>query len=157
VQTEFHRSTRIVAPVPLVWEEMATLDAILAKSPQFLSYQLAPGGESAQVSANLSWGPLKYPLEGTAQVQGVEPHRQTTYVFAAPSIGLHYAGTLHIAPGGAAETALEYSGELEIEHRMAARMRGLFSEVIEDHIHGLTSRVKTRAEHRRLAEERLLK
>jgi hypothetical protein len=52
---------------------------------------------------------------------------------------------------------LDYTGDLELDHRLAGRMRGLFNELIEEHIHGLTTRVKTRAEQRRLADERLLK
>jgi hypothetical protein len=157
VQTDFKRNARIVAPVQFVWDEMSTLDAILTKSVQFLTYNLAADGNSARFKANLTWGPLKYPIEGTAAVDESAPRELTRYVVAVPQIGLRYSATIKITPGSATETTLDYSGDLEIDHRLAGRMRGLFNELIEEHIHGLTTRVKTRAEQRRLADERLLK
>ncbi len=157
MQTDFKRNARVLAPVQLVWDEMSDLHAILSKSIQFLTYDLAADGTSARFKANLTWGPLKYPIEGTAAVNDSAPREHTHYVVAIPQIGLRYAATIKLSPGGAAETALDYSGDLEIDHRLAGRMRGLFNELIEEHIHGLTTRVKTRAEQRRLADERLLK
>jgi hypothetical protein len=157
VQTDYKRNARIVAPVQLVWDELSTLDAILTKSVQFITYDLAADGSSARFKANLTWGPLKYPIEGTAAVDESTPRELTRYVVNVPQVGLRYSATIRIAPGSATETTLDYSGDLEIDHRLAGRMRGLFNELIEEHIHVLTSRVKTRAEQRRLADERLLK
>lgn len=155
MHSEFHRNTRIVAPVPLVWQEMDSLEAILAKSPHFLTYQLSGEGERALVTAELSWGPLKCGVEGTAEIRSPQPQQQTGYVVSVPSLGLRYTATIRIAPSSPTETTLDYSADLEIGNRMAERMRGLFNELIEDHIQGLTTRVKTRAEHRRQADERL--
>ena len=58
---------------------------------------------------------------------------------------------------GEGETKLDYRGHLDVRHRMASRMRGLFNEIAEDHAHSLVHRVKVKAEQRRLAQERLLK
>ena len=58
---------------------------------------------------------------------------------------------------GEGETKLEYRGRLDVRHRMASRMRGLFNEIAEDQAHSLVHRVKVKAEQRRLAQERLLK
>lgn len=156
MQTEFHRNVRVVAPVQLVWDEMHDLEAILAKSTQFLSYTIGADRETARFTANLAWGPLRYGVEGTAAVADPLPRQQTRFVVTVPNLGLRYTATIKLAPGGATETTLDYAGDLEVDHRMAGRMRGLFNELIEDHIHGFTSRVKTRAEQRRLADERLL-
>lgn len=157
MQTEFHRNARIVAPVQLVWDEMHDLEAILTKSPQFLRYTMNADGDSARFTTNLAWGPLKYGVEGTAAIEETLPRQQTRFVVAVPNLGLRYTATIKLAPGGSTETTLDYAADLEVDHRMAGRMRGLFNELIEDHIHGFTSRVKTRAEQRRLADERLLK
>ena len=54
------------------------------------------------------------------------------------------------------ETKLELRGHLDVRHRMAGRMRGLFNEIAEDQAHSLVHRVKVKAEQRRLAQERLL-
>lgn len=156
MQTEYKRNARVLAPVQLVWDEMSDLHAILSKSAQFLTYDLAADGRSARFKANLTWGPLKYPIDGSASVEDSTPREHSHYVVKIPSIGLRYAATIKLTPGSATETALDYSGDLEIDHRLAGRMRGLFNELLEEHIHGLTTRVKTRAEQRRLADERLL-
>lgn len=156
VQSDFKRNTRIVAPVPMVWDEIASLEDILAKTPQLMNYQLAADGTSAQVEAKLSWGPIKFAVDGTAVIDESKPRECTRYVVTIPQLGLRYAGTMRITPGDAKETTLDYDGGLEIDHKLAGRMRGLFSELLEEHIHGLTMRVKTRAEQRRQADERLL-
>lgn len=156
MQTDYKRNARIVAPVQLVWDEISTLDSILTKSVQFLTYNLAADGTSAKFKANLTWGPLKYPIEGTAAVDESAPRQLTRYVVTVPQIGMRFAATIRIAPGSATETTLDYTGDLEIDHRLAGRMRGLFNELVEEHIQILTTRVKTRAEQRRLADERLL-
>jgi hypothetical protein len=147
----------VLAPVQFVWDEMSDLHAILNKSMQFLTYDLSGDGTSARFKANLTWGPLKYPIEGTAAVGESAPRERTRYVVSVPQIGMRYTGSITITAGGANETTLDYNGDLEIDHRLAGRMRGLFNELVEEHIHGLTTRVKTRAEQRRLADERLLK
>lgn len=156
MQTDYKRNARIVAPVQFVWDEMDDLDAILTKSSQFLTYDLAADGRSARFRANLTWGPLKYAVEGTAATEESTPHKLTRYVVTVPQLGMRYAGTLKITPGSDTETILDYTGDLEIDHRLAGRMRGLFNDLLEEHIHGLTTRVKSRAEQRRLADERLL-
>jgi len=157
MHTDYRRNVRVIAPVQLVWDEMSDLHAILSKSMQFLTYDLAADGGSARFKANLTWGPLKYAIEGTATVEESAPRELTRYVVRIPQLEMRYTGTLKLTPGGAAETTLDYISDLDIDHRLAGRMRGLFNELIEEHIHGLTTRVKTRAEQRRLADERLLK
>lgn len=156
MQTDYQRNARIVAPVQLVWDEMNDLDAILTKSTQFVTYDLAADGRSARFSSNLTWGPLKYAIEGAATIEETAPRERTRYVVTVPQLGMRYGATIKIAPSSATETVLDYTGGLEIEHRLAGRMRGLFNDLIEEHIYGLTTRVKSRAEQRRLADERLL-
>lgn len=156
MHSDYRRNVRVLAPVQLVWDEMSDLHAILSKSMQFLTYELAADGGSARFQANLTWGPLKYAIEGTAAVEETAPRQLTRYVVRVPQLEMRYTGTLTLSPGGATETMLDYSSDLDIDHRLAGRMRGLFNELIEEHIHGLTTRVKNRAEQRRLADERLL-
>jgi carbon monoxide dehydrogenase subunit G len=70
---------------------------------------------------------------------------------------VRHEATVELTPVGENETKLEYRGHLDVRHRMAGRMRGLFNEVAEDHAHSFIHRVKVKAEQRRLAQERLLK
>lgn len=157
MHSDYRKNVRVIAPVQLVWDEMSDLHATLSKSMQFVTYDVAASGDSARFTTNLTWGPLKYAVDGTVTVTEATPREMTQYVIRSPQLGLRFSGTLKIAPTSGTETAMDYNGDVEIDHRLAGRMRGLFNELIEEHIHGLTTRVKTRAEQRRLADERLLK
>lgn len=154
---DVERHERITAPALLVWEEMDSLDRILAKSPQALSYDVAAGGERATFTANLAWGPLKWGMAGEVLLHDMVPLEQLHYSLAAPSIGLRYDVVMRLTPLSSGETRLDYHGHFDMRHRLAHRMRGLFSDLVEEHAHGLLSRVKVKAEQRRLAQERLLK
>jgi carbon monoxide dehydrogenase subunit G len=156
VEIDFERGTRIVAPVEVVWAEMDSLEDLLSKSPQLMSFSLLTGDRAA-VRTRLTWGPLKYEVAGTMTVRQAVANQQLDYSVVVPDLGLDYSATLRLAPTGAGETSLQYAAHLEMNHRLASKLRGLFLEVVEEHIHGLVGRVKTRAEQRRLADERLLK
>jgi carbon monoxide dehydrogenase subunit G len=156
VEISFERDARVAAPVELVWAEMNSLENVLTKSPQLLTYSVQAENR-ASVRTKLTWGPLKYEVDGTMAVQQTVPNQLLEYTVAIPELGLNYAAAMRTTPAGGSETTLHYVAYLELNHRLAAKLRGLFSELIEEHIHGLVGRVKTRAEQRRLADERLLK
>jgi len=90
----------------------------------------ALNGERATTTFQVVWGPLKLPLDVNV--------------------------SLTLTAVGASETRLDCRGHLETEHRLAARMRGMCSQIVEGHVQGVVHRVKVRAEQRRLAQERLL-
>jgi hypothetical protein len=113
MEIEVERRERILAPIHLVWDEIEMLD-----------------GARAAARFQLTWGPLKWPLD-------VDVAMKLTAV-------------------GRSETRLDCRGHLKARHPLAARMRGLCNEVVEGHVRGVVQRVKVRAEQRRLAEERLL-
>ena len=157
MELEVHRHERIMAPLQLVWEEMDSLEQILAKSPQISTYDIVPGGQRAHGSSNLAWGPLKWKVDIEAQITDLVPRQRLVFVFDGPSLEVRYQGTLEVLSVGEGETRLDYRGHLDVGHRMAGRMRGLFNEIAEDQAHSLVHRVKVKAEQRRLAQERLLK
>jgi carbon monoxide dehydrogenase subunit G len=156
MELEVHRHERIMAPLQLVWEEMDSLEQILAKSPQIPEYDIVPGGKRAQGSTNLAWGPLKWKVDIDAEITELLPLQRLAFSLDGPSLEVHYIGTLDLVPVGESETKLDYRGHLDVRHRMAGRMRGLFNEIAEDHAHSVVHRVKVKAEQRRLAQERLL-
>ena len=49
-----------------------------------------------------------------------------------PSLEVRSEGAVEISPVGEGETKLDYRGHLDVRHRMAGRMRGLFNEIAED-------------------------
>ena len=157
MELEVHRHERIMAPLQLVWEEMDSLEQILAKSPQISEYDIVPGGQRAQGRTKLAWGPLKWQVDMVMEITELVPRRRLVFAIDGPALEVHYQGTLEVLAIGEGETKLDYRGHLDVRHRMAARMRGLFNEIAEDQAHSLVHRVKVKAEQRRLAQERLLK
>ena len=155
MEIAFERSARVLAPKELVWAEMNSLESVINKSPQLIDYTIT-GERDARIRTKLTWGPLKYQVEGTMTVRQAVPNELLEYVIALPELGWLYPATMRITPAGVHESSLDYVARLELNHRLATKLRGLFSELIEEHIHGLVGRVKTRAEQRRLADERLL-
>jgi carbon monoxide dehydrogenase subunit G len=157
MELEVERHERIMAPVQLVWEEMDSLEQILAKSPQVSQYDVVPGGKRARASTKLAWGPLKWAVDLEAEITEMVPLQRLGYSIDGPSLEVRYEATIELVPIGEGETKLDYVGHLDVRHRMAGRMRGLFNEIAEDQAHSLVHRVKVKAEQRRLAQERLLK
>jgi carbon monoxide dehydrogenase subunit G len=157
MELEVHREERIMAPVQLVWEEMDSLEQILAKSPQISEYEVVPSGQTARGKTKLAWGPVKWWVDVDVEILGCQPRQSISFAIDGPSLEVHYEGAIELVPIGEAETRLDYRGHLDVRHRMASRMRGLFTEIAEDQAHSLVQRVKVKAEQRRLAQERLLK
>jgi carbon monoxide dehydrogenase subunit G len=156
MELEVQRHDRIVAPVQLVWEEMNSLEQILAKSPQISGYEVVPGGQKARGSTRLAWGPVKWTVDLTVEITEFVPRQRISFCIDGPSLEVHYVATAELTPVGETETKLDYRGHLDVRHRMAGRMRGLFNEIAEDQAHSLVHRVKVKSEQRRLAQERLL-
>lgn len=157
MELEVQRHERIMAPVQLVWEEMNSLDQILAKTLQVSEYDIVPGGQKARGKARLAWGPVKWTSELEVEITDLVFQQRLSYTIDGRSLEVRHDATVELTPVGENETRIEYRGHLDVRHRMAGRMKGLFHEVAEDHAHGLVHRVKIKAEQRRLAQERLLK
>jgi len=157
MELEVQRHERILAPIALVWDEMDSLEQILAKSPQISQFDVVPGGQRAKGSTKLAWGPLKWNVDVEVEVTGLVPLQKISFAIDGPSLEVHYEATVDISSIGEGETKLDYRGHLDVRHRMASRMRGLFNEIAEDQAHSMVHRVKVKAEQRRLAQERLLK
>ena len=156
MELEVQRHERIMAPLQLVWEEMDSLEQVLAKTPQISDYDVVPGGQRARGKTKLAWGPVKWTVEVEVEIVEFVPRQRIGLVIDGPSLEVRYECAVDLDPVGEAETRLDYLGHLDVRHRMASRMRGLFNEVAEDHAHSLVHRVKVKAEQRRLAQERLL-
>jgi hypothetical protein len=51
MEIDIERQERIIAPLQLVWEEIDSLEQILAKWPQAFTYDVVPGGQLATIKA----------------------------------------------------------------------------------------------------------
>ena len=157
MELEVQRHERIMAPLQLVWEEMDSLEQILAKTPQISEYDVVPGGQTARGRAKLAWGPVKWSVDLEIAIVEFQPRQRLGFMIDGPSLEVRCEVTIDISSIGESETRLDYLGRIDVRHRMASRMRGLFNEIAEDQAHSLVHRVKVKAEQRRLAQERLLK
>ncbi|MEW6474268.1 MAG: SRPBCC family protein [Actinomycetota bacterium] len=156
MEVEVQRHERIMASLQLVWEEMGSLEQILAKSPQVSEYDVAPGGQKARGKAKLAWGPVKWTVELEIAIVDIQPRQHLTFTIDGPALGVHSEATIELASIAENETKLGYQGHIDVRHGMAGRMRGLFHEIAEDQAESLVHRVKVKAEQRRLAQEKLL-
>ena len=154
---EFNGHRRVAAPLELVWEELDSLDQILSKTPQAFTYEVVPGGREATVQAIFSWGPVKWTVEMQASLEEYVPPERTLLVIHAPSLDARYRLHIQLQAVGGTATKLLFGAQLDCGHRFAARMHGLLGEIMEEHVCGVVSRVQTRAEQRRRAQERLLR
>jgi carbon monoxide dehydrogenase subunit G len=157
MELEIQRHERINAPLQLVWEEMDSLEQILAKSPQISEYDVVPGGQKARGKSKLAWGPVKWTVDLEVEITDFRPRQRLGFTIDGPSLEVRYECAIDLTSIGEGETKLDYRGHLDVRHRMANRMRGIFNEIAEDQAHSLVHRVKVKAEQRRLAQERLLK
>ena len=157
MELEVERHERINAPLQLVWEEMDSLDQILSKSPQLAEYDVVPGGQKARGRTRLAWGPVKWTVDIEIEIVEFKPLQRLAYTIDAPSLEVSSSVVIDVASIGEGETKLDYRGHLDVRHRMASRMRGVFNEIAGDQAHSVVHRVKVKSEQRRLAQERLLK
>ncbi len=157
MELEVHRHDRVMAPLQLVWEEMDSLEQIMAKTPQISEYEVVPGGQKARGKTKLAWGPVKWMVDVDVEITEFVPRQRLSFTIDGPALEVHYEATVELGSVSENETKLEFRGHLDVQHRMANRMRGLFNEIAEDQAHSLVQRVKVKAEQRRLAQERLLK
>lgn len=157
MELDVHRQERIMAPLQLAWEEIDSLEQILAKTPQVSEFDIVPGGQKARGKARLAWGPVKWTSDLEMEITDIQPPYRIAFSLAAPSLEVRVNAVVELTRVGENETKIEYRSHLDVRHRMANRMKGLFNEIAEDHAHSLVHRAKIKAEQRRLAQERLLK
>ena len=118
MELEIQRHERINAPLQLVWEEMDSLEQILAKSPQISEYDVVPGGQRARGKTKLAWGPVKWTVDVEVEITEFEPRQRLGFAIEGPSLEVRYEGTIDLAPIGEGETKLEYRGRLDVRQSL---------------------------------------
>jgi carbon monoxide dehydrogenase subunit G len=157
MELDVQRHERIMAPLQLAWEEIDSLEQLLAKTPQVSDFDIVPGGQKARGKARLAWGPVKWTADLEVEITDYQSPCRIGFCIDAPSLEVRLVAVVELTPVGENETKIDYRAHLDVRHRMAGRMKGLFNEIAEDHAHSLVHRAKVKAEQRRLAQERLLK
>jgi len=154
MELQFERCERIMAPLPLVWEELDSLDHLLDKMA-LARYDVHPDGGRASARVILRWGPLNHAVDLEMTLVGTMRQRQIRYAFQAPRLSVRLEGAINLIPLGSSETKLDHRGAVDVQHRFAARVRGQLQEIMEDYADTIVDRVRARAENRGRAQEQL--
>ena len=156
MEIDFERHEHVTAPITLVWDEVGSLEQILTKTPLAQNYELSAGGERATFQVHLAWGPMKWTVDADLTLLALDEPRAISVAMAGPSLDVEYRATIELTSVGSGDTKLSYRGHLESRHRLASRLRGMLTDMAEEHMYGVLNRAKVRAEQRRLAQDRLL-
>lgn len=156
MEIDFERHEHVTAPITLVWEEVGSLEQILTKTPLAQNYEISAGGERATFQVHLAWGPVKWTVDASITLVALDEPHSITIALAGPSLDVEYHATIELTAVGSGDTKLSYQGHLECRHRLASRLRGMLTDMAEEHMYGVINRAKVRSEQRRLAQDRLL-
>jgi hypothetical protein len=116
MELQFERRERIMAPLPLVSEELDSLDRLLGKTAYLAGYHVLPGGDRASAKITLNWGPLKQIVDLDVTLLGALDHRQIRYAIEAPRLNSRLEGAIDLIPLGRSETMLDHRGAVDVEH-----------------------------------------
>ena len=156
MEIDLERHEHVTAPITLVWEEVGSLEQILTKTPLAQNYEISAGGERATFQVHLAWGPVKWTVDAEITRLTLDEPHAISVAIASPSLDVEYLATIELTSVGSGDTKLSYRGHLECRHRLASRLRGMLTDMAEEHMYGVLNRAKVRSEQRRLAQDRLL-
>lgn len=146
---------RIAAPVELVWELIDSVESILGRIPEALKVEVAATVTKARIRLLLSWGPVRWTVDGETRLEDVRKEEHLLLVTELPRLDMRFEGAMDLSRLGVAETALSYGGRLTSGRRLIGALEPMFSDLLEVHVQSLVGRVKQLAEQHHQAETRL--
>jgi uncharacterized membrane protein len=155
LEADHETTVRVMAPIEGVWEEIRTIDRLLAFMHRVERFEAQPDGRTARVWSRLAWGPLDWELEGSVALTEAVTPRRLAWSGVIPRLGLTVEGVLELAPGAHDETVLCYRAALRCDHHLVARLEGVLTAGLEDHVETFTARVATLAAQHAQAKQRL--
>lgn len=155
LELSYDTTERIAAPIETVWDEIRTVDRLLAYAPEIGSFTAEPDGQRARFMSNMAWGPIDWKAEGTAIILEVTPMERLRWCLEMATLQMRLDLTFHLATGANRETVLRYGGRMFCDHKLVRRLRGMLTDAIEEHVHSTAGRVATLAAQHSLAEQRL--
>jgi hypothetical protein len=150
----YERTVRIDAPVAAVWNEIATLDQLLARAPEVVAVVPHADPRRATFRARLVWGRfLAWNVDAEAKILEAVPRTHLLYTSDFPKLRAHYQGIFALAPGASDVTIFGYRGSFVCRHHFARLMTWALSLVMKDHVDTVTSSVARLAAQHTLFEE----
>ena len=144
----------IAAPIGSVWEEVATLEAILSPVAGLVA-DAGLGGRSASLAVQFRWGPMAWVAHGAVAIHQVSAPRHLLVVANLDELSLTYRGEVDLVSTGADRTTLGLRGRVRCGHWLARRCPAMLEGIVEDHARAVAARVRRRAEGRHQAGVRL--
>lgn len=156
MEFDLERQECISAPLHLVWDEIDSLERVLAKTPHVTVCEVAPSKQQARGRATVAWGPVKRTVNLDVALLGLVAEQQIRYVIEARSLETSLEAAIDLALAGMNETRVHYHASVVVRHPTARRTWRLLREIAEEQADSILHRIKVKSEQRRLAHERLL-
>jgi carbon monoxide dehydrogenase subunit G len=145
LRAEYEVTIRVDAPVSAVWEEIETLDRLLARAPEVVSVDPHAEPDRALWHGRMVWGRLQWTVEGDARVLERKRNRHLLFSSEIPTLDAHFQGIFVLAPGASDVTVLGYRGSFVCRHRLHRLMKQPLTFVLKDHVETVATRVGRRA------------
>lgn len=143
---EYEITLRVDAPVSAVWEEISTLDQLLARAPEVVSVEPHPREPDRAIwQGRMVWGRLQWNVDGDARILERKAGEHLLFSSEIPTLDAHYQGIFVLAPGAKDVTVLGYRGSFVCRHRLHRLMKPALTFVLEDHVETVATRVARRA------------
>jgi hypothetical protein len=143
---DYEITLRVDAPASALWEEIATLDQLLARAPEVISVEPHPGEPDRAIwQGRMVWGRLQWNVEGDARVLERNAGEHLLFSSEIATLDAHYQGIFVLAPGGKDVTVLGYRGSFVCRHRLHRFMKPALTFVLKDHVETVATRVARRA------------
>jgi hypothetical protein len=154
-EADHETTVRVRAPITGVWEELCSIDRLLARIPEIAYFKVEPDGQRARISTRLAWGPVRWKVGTAGLLEATPPHR-LHWGCRAPSLEVDFEGTFELTRAGTEdETDLFYRGYLRCNHTLIRRLRGALTSVLESHVNRFPPRIATLAAQHAEAEQHL--
>lgn len=157
LHTDHAAQKRVQAPIDAVWAEVGSLAMALSGAPGVTSYELSQDNTHAAFTANLSWGPMRWRIDGQATVVASDRPNRFRWHAEAPRFPFEVTGEVELTPISQDETVLDYRFTSSMPRRsgMHDRVWKVLAAAFEDHVQEFSRRVARLAEQHALAEQRL--
>jgi hypothetical protein len=146
LKADYEITIRVDAPASAVWEEITTLDQLLARAPEVVSVEPHPAEPDRAIwNGRMVWGRLQWNVDGDARILERSAPKHLLFSSEIPKLDAHYQGIFVLAPGAKDVTVLGYRGSFVCRHRLHRFMKPALTFVLKDHVETVATRVARRA------------
>jgi hypothetical protein len=146
LRADYEITLRVDAPASAIWEEISTLDQLLARAPEVVSVEPHPGEPDRAIwKGRMVWGRLQWNVDGDARILERKAGKHLLFSSEIPTLDAHYQGIFVLAPGAKDVTVLGYRGSFVCRHRLHRFMKPALTFVLKDHVETVATRVARRA------------